>query len=82
MPAKTRNNFVFTILLAAFLFSKGELVPDIFAAVPEALQQLVNSNEIPGAVALVATKDRVLHLSAVGASDLARGRKARTPNEE
>ena len=75
MPAKTRNNFVFVLLLAAFLFSKGALAADIFAAVPEALQQLVNSNEIPGAVALVATKDRVLHLSAVGVSDLATGRK-------
>jgi CubicO group peptidase (beta-lactamase class C family) len=75
MPAKTRNNFAFTILLAAFLFSKGALAADIFAAVPEALQQLVNSNEIPGAVALVATKDKVLHLSAVGESDLATGRK-------
>ena len=63
------------LLLAAFLFSSGALAADKFAAVPEALQQLVNSNEIPGAVALVATKDRVLHLSAVGQSDLATGRK-------
>jgi CubicO group peptidase (beta-lactamase class C family) len=67
-------------LLAAFLFSSGALAADRFAAVPEALQQLVNSNEIPGAVALVATKDRVLHLSAVGESDLATGRKMK-PND-
>jgi CubicO group peptidase (beta-lactamase class C family) len=65
-------------LLAAFLFSCGALATDKFAAVPEALQQLVNSNEIPGAVALVATKDGVLHLSAVGKSDLASGRKMKT----
>jgi len=67
-------------LLAAFLFSSGALAADRFAAVPEALQQLVNSNEIPGAVALVATKDSVLHLSAVGESDLATGRKLK-PND-
>jgi CubicO group peptidase (beta-lactamase class C family) len=63
------------LLLAAFLISTGALAADKFAAVPEALQQLVSSNEIPGAVALVATKDSVLHLSAVGESDLATDRK-------
>jgi CubicO group peptidase (beta-lactamase class C family) len=64
-----------SLLLAAFLFSSGALAAEKFAAVPEVLQQLVNSNEIPGAVALVATKDKVLHLSAVGQNDLATGRK-------
>jgi CubicO group peptidase (beta-lactamase class C family) len=68
------------LLVTAFLFSSGAQAADKFAAVPEALQQLVNSNEIPGAVALVATKDRVLHLSAVGESDLATGRKLK-PND-
>jgi len=66
------------LLVTSFLFSSGALAADKFAAVPEALQQLVNSNEIPGAVALVATKDKVLHLSAVGESDLATGRKMKT----
>jgi CubicO group peptidase (beta-lactamase class C family) len=65
-------------LLVAFLFSSSAMAADKFAPVPEVLQQLVNSNEIPGAVALVATKDRVLHLSAVGQSDLATGRKMKT----
>ena len=68
------------LLLAAFLLSSGALAADEFAAVPEVLQQLVNSNEIPGAVALIATKDKVLHLSAVGESDLATGRKLK-PND-
>jgi CubicO group peptidase (beta-lactamase class C family) len=68
------------LLVTVFLFSSGALAADRFAAVPEALQQLVSSNEIPGAVALVATKDRVLHLSAVGESDLATGRKLK-PND-
>ena len=66
------------LLVTAFLLSSGALAADKFAAVPEKLQQFVNSNEIPGAVALVATKDRVLHLSAVGQSDLASGRKMKT----
>jgi CubicO group peptidase (beta-lactamase class C family) len=65
-------------LLVAFLFPSGTLAADKFAAVPEVLQQLANSNEIPGAVALVATKDKVLHLSVVGQSDLATGRKMKT----
>jgi CubicO group peptidase (beta-lactamase class C family) len=65
-------------LLAAFLFSSGALAADQFATVPEKLQPFVASNEISGAVALVATKDRVLHLSAVGQSDLASGRKMKT----
>jgi CubicO group peptidase (beta-lactamase class C family) len=66
------------LLVTAFLFSSGALAADRFAAVPKALQQLVNSNEIPGTVALVATKDKVLHLSAVGENDLATGRKMKT----
>jgi CubicO group peptidase (beta-lactamase class C family) len=66
------------LVLAGFLFASGALAADKFAAVPESLQPFVNSNEISGAVALVATKDRVLHLSAVGQSDLASGRKMKT----
>jgi CubicO group peptidase (beta-lactamase class C family) len=48
---------------------------DAFAGLPRALQPFVDQGEIAGAVALVANKDRVLHLSAVGQSDLASGRK-------
>jgi CubicO group peptidase (beta-lactamase class C family) len=65
-------------LLAAFLSSGGAPAADQFAAVPERLQPFVAANEISGAVALVATKERVLHLSAVGQSDLASGRKMQT----
>src|SRR5476649_1118094 len=68
--------FLFAALLAAF--PGGAPAADKFAAVPAALQQFVVSNEIPGAVALVATKDSVLHISAVGQSDLASGRKMKT----
>ncbi len=51
---------------------------DAFAGVPPAVQPFVDQGEITGAVMLVATKDRVLHLSAIGASELATGRKMQT----
>lgn len=51
---------------------------DKFAGVPVAEQPFVDKGEISGAVMLVATKDKILHLSAVGQSDLASGRKLET----
>src|SRR5688572_3317021 len=51
---------------------------DRFAAVPAAIQPFVDQGEIAGAVALVASKNKTLHHSAVGVSDLATGRKQRT----
>ena len=42
---------------------------------PGAVQPVVDRGEISGAVMLVADQDHVLHLSAVGESDLATGRK-------
>jgi CubicO group peptidase (beta-lactamase class C family) len=65
-------------LLAVFLLSSGARAADQFAAVPEKLQQFVTSNEIAGAVSLVATSNRILHLAAVGQSDLESGRKLKT----
>jgi CubicO group peptidase (beta-lactamase class C family) len=73
-----RATILLTALLGAIIFPNAAFAADKFSAVPEALQQLVSSNEIPGAVALVATKDSVLHISAVGESDLASGRKMKT----
>ena len=52
--------------------------PDAFAAVPAAVQPFVDRGEIAGAVMLVADRDRVLHLSAVGQSDLTAGRPMQT----
>ena len=52
--------------------------PDRFAGVPVAQQPFVDKGEISGAVMLVADQDKVLHLSAVGVSDLATGRKLQT----
>jgi nitroreductase len=46
---------------------------DKFAAVPERMQAFVDQGEIAGAVTLVATKDKILHVAAMGRSDLATG---------
>lgn len=51
---------------------------DRFAGVPAAVQAFVDRGEIAGAVMLVADRERVLHLSAVGVSDLATGRPQQT----
>jgi CubicO group peptidase (beta-lactamase class C family) len=48
---------------------------DPFALIRERLEPFVQQGEIAGAVSLVANKEKVLHLSAVGQSDLATGRK-------
>jgi CubicO group peptidase (beta-lactamase class C family) len=71
-------------VLATLAFSATLLLPtlsraqDKFAGVPAAVQPFVDQGEISGAVLLLADRDRVLHLSAVGQSDLASGRKMRT----
>ena len=53
---------------------------DPFAAIPPKLQAFVDQGEIAGAVTLVATRDRILHLAAVGKSDLGTGRDM-TPDD-
>ncbi len=69
------------ILTAAALLLPGALrAQDRFAALPAVEQPFVDQGEISGAVMLVADKDRVLHVSAVGVSDLATGRKME-PND-
>jgi CubicO group peptidase (beta-lactamase class C family) len=49
-----------------------------FAAVAPALQVFVDKGEVSGVVTLIATADKVIHLEAVGKSDLATGRAMRT----
>src|SRR5262245_12016999 len=55
-------------------FDEGKL-----AEIPRRMEQLVSEGQISGAVTLVATKDRVVHLAAVGKADLASG-KAMEPD--
>src|SRR5882757_3016022 len=67
------------VLVLAFLLPAAlALAQDKFAAITPQMQAFVDKGEISGIVTLVATKDRVLHLSAVGSSDLAAGRKLQT----
>lgn len=66
------------MIVAAFLCVAPVRAQDKFAGVPAAEQSFVDQGEISGAVMLVATKDKILHLSAVGQSDLASGRKLET----
>jgi len=51
---------------------------DRFAAVAPRMQEFVEKGEVAGVVTLIATRDRILHLGAVGKSDLAAERKLRT----
>ena len=51
---------------------------DRFAAVTARMQDFVDKGEAAGVVTLIATKDRTLHLGAVGKTDLAKDRKMET----
>jgi CubicO group peptidase (beta-lactamase class C family) len=51
--------------------------PDRFAAIAPRMQEFVDKGEVAGVVTLLATKDRVIHLGAVGRTDLAKDRKMR-----
>jgi CubicO group peptidase (beta-lactamase class C family) len=51
---------------------------DRFAAVASRMQEFVDKGEAAGVVTLIATKDRILHLGAVGRTDLAGSRKMQT----
>ena len=52
--------------------------PDRFAAIAPRMQGFVDKGEAAGIVTLIATKDRILHLDAIGKSDMAADRKMRT----
>jgi CubicO group peptidase (beta-lactamase class C family) len=65
-------------LLAVILASR--VVPaqqDRLAAVAPRMQEFVDKGEIAGAVTLIATRDRIIHLGAVGKTDSAKDRKMR-----
>jgi CubicO group peptidase (beta-lactamase class C family) len=52
--------------------------PTTFDAIAPAMQAFVEKGDVSGIVTLVADKTKVLHLAAVGKSDLASGRKMQT----
>jgi CubicO group peptidase (beta-lactamase class C family) len=68
----TRRLFLLALLLLPVAVG---IAQDKFAAVPATQQPFVDQGEISGAVMLVADRDHVIHLSAVGVSDLTTGRK-------
>ncbi|MEO8368435.1 MAG: serine hydrolase domain-containing protein [Candidatus Solibacter sp.] len=63
------------ILLSVTLLAQQA---DRFAAIPSRMQEFVDKGEAAGIVTLIATKDRTLHLAAVGNRDIASGRKMQT----
>jgi len=69
------HNTMLAVALMAPLLAQP---PDRFAAVAPRMQEFVDKGEVAGVVTLIATRDRILHLSAVGKTDLARDRKMRT----
>jgi len=63
------------LILSTAARSKAQAVGDRFAGIVPKMQEFVDRGEISGIVTLVADKDRVLHLGAVGVSDISSGRK-------
>ena len=51
---------------------------DRFAGIAPRMQEFVDKGEAAGVVTLIATKDRVIHLAAVGKTDMAKDRKMKT----
>jgi CubicO group peptidase (beta-lactamase class C family) len=51
---------------------------DRFSAIAPRMREFVDKGEVAGVVTLIANKDRILHLAAVGKTDLAKDRKMRT----
>lgn len=73
-----KSRYLLTLSLLFAFHVLEAATPDAFSALPSKIQPFVDQIEISGAVMLVANKDRVLHLSAVGTSDLATGRTMAT----
>jgi CubicO group peptidase (beta-lactamase class C family) len=51
---------------------------DRFAGIAPRMQEFVDKGEAAGVVTLIANKDRVIHLAAVGKTDMAKDRKMKT----
>ena len=73
----TLNRRVFTFL-SATLIGHGLLLAQSLNAIAPHMQEFVDKGEAAGVVTLIANKDQILHLNAVGKSDLTNDRKMRT----
>jgi CubicO group peptidase (beta-lactamase class C family) len=69
---------VLVFLSAAFVLHARSAAVDPFAAVAASIQPYVDRGEISGAVMLVADKERILHVSAVGQSNVKSARPMKT----
>ena len=81
-----RTRIITSLLVALYVMaqpafsaedSKSVAVPEI-SAITAAMQGVVASQEVAGAVTLVASADKILHLSAVGFADIAANRQMKT----
>ncbi len=74
-----RITAVLTLLGAGFLLLAGDAVDSKrLRAIPARMRQLIEQHEIPGAVTLVATRAKVVHLAAAGKAGPAGNRPMRT----
>ena len=69
--------FAVACLLAVMASSDRPLLADEPSAIAKALQPFVERHELAGAVALVANKDKVLALEAIGFADITAGKTLR-----
>jgi CubicO group peptidase (beta-lactamase class C family) len=78
MPDMRKIFATMLIFLGACSTMQAPPAPDRFAGIAPKMQEFVDKGEISGIVTLVADKDNVLHLAAVGTNDIATGRKMQT----
>ena len=64
--------FLGLVLSSGFLSAQQV---DRFAAIGPRMQEFVDKGEVSGVVTLIATKDRIIHLNAVGKTDLSEERR-------
>jgi len=73
---------ILTVLLACPALFAASVPPAAsaqdFSTIAPKMQSFVDQGQVAGVVTLVATKDKILHLAAVGKSDLQTGRAMRT----
>ena len=77
MPSRLPPLLTAALAVAFISVSITVRAQDKFSGVPASLVPFIDQGEIAGAVALVADKDKILHLSSVGQSELASARKMR-----
>jgi CubicO group peptidase (beta-lactamase class C family) len=81
---KSHKNPIAALLAAILLTLAGPAhaqQADRFPAVAPRMQEFVDKGEVAGVVTLVATRDKVIHLAAVGKTDLSAVEKTAPAND-